>query len=854
MKRTIKDTPLKILHVWTSTALTCAVLVLAGAHTAQAGINVWTSNGPEGGNVSALAIDPLTPGTLYAGTNSGVFKSTDAGSSWSAASMGLQGTRVVALAIDPMTPRTLYAGTTTGVFKSTDGATSWQGIGAGLEGVVLSALIIDPLMPATLYARTDGGGVFKSTNAGATWSGIRGSIDLPALALAIDPTVPATLYVGTGRYDGTVGYFGATLKSTDGGENWDAVTEAFGPCAYVTALAVDPITPRTVYAVQHSSGICKSTDAGATWTYLGALNTSYPVVNVLVIDPVTPGVLYAGTGGRVFKSTDAGATWSAFSTGFAANPNVNALVIEPKTPTKLYAATDDGVFSIQQLPVSCVGDCDGNGQGTIDELVTLMKIALGKPLSCPSGVPAGATVDVSLILQAVNNDLNGCPSSDLYVATSGDLNGDGTISNPYRRITDAVARARAERQRGAIPAEVEIGIHVAPGTYVGSFDATQLQAHPEYEVVPIILNVPQLAVLGATVLVRDDGGLPTAATPESETILEPDKSLDPNQYLFVVTRTADGIVGSGVTVDGFTLDGREGAYPGAAVFVDRVSGFRISNNLVQHTAFGILTRLASGTIEGNLLADNGYFGSLVTGGSLAHPATIFIHANRATRSQAHGFGNSVGGYVKLRTDPGQNTLALLEPIQTVFDRTNPVDVQNIPDTLTATLTGNDASDNSKNDPEAGIGIRLAGIFPDFDYSTADATQPVTSVLTANVSGNTCEGNGSYGVVIEAGDTPRTEPRRFVQTLKGSFEGNTLVGNGRAAALFTFTYWRVAVGLNSLSEKKFAEESSYEVTDGDGELTGFDYDNPVMDPLTGTVLNNTLTMNGVEAPSGKHITR
>jgi hypothetical protein len=53
-------------------------LLLAGY--AQAGINQWTSNGPEGGRISALAIDPTTPSTLYAGTpGQGVYKSTDGG-------------------------------------------------------------------------------------------------------------------------------------------------------------------------------------------------------------------------------------------------------------------------------------------------------------------------------------------------------------------------------------------------------------------------------------------------------------------------------------------------------------------------------------------------------------------------------------------------------------------------------------------------------------------------------------------------------------------------------------------------------------------------------------------------------
>jgi hypothetical protein len=62
-------------------ALTWTVLFVASVRIAQAGINVWTSHGPYGGDVSALAIDPTTPSTLYAGSDAGVFKSTESGGS-----------------------------------------------------------------------------------------------------------------------------------------------------------------------------------------------------------------------------------------------------------------------------------------------------------------------------------------------------------------------------------------------------------------------------------------------------------------------------------------------------------------------------------------------------------------------------------------------------------------------------------------------------------------------------------------------------------------------------------------------------------------------------------------------------
>jgi len=80
-------------------------LLVTSSRAAEGGINSWTStNGPNGGPIGALAIDPVTPATLYAGTDSnGVFKSTNGGASWSAVNTGLTAKTVSILAVDPQT-------------------------------------------------------------------------------------------------------------------------------------------------------------------------------------------------------------------------------------------------------------------------------------------------------------------------------------------------------------------------------------------------------------------------------------------------------------------------------------------------------------------------------------------------------------------------------------------------------------------------------------------------------------------------------------------------------------------------------------------------------------------------------
>src|SRR4030095_13876628 len=111
------------------------------------------------------AIDPLSPSILFAGGQGpagiGVYKTTDGATSWSFT--GLNGQLVPALAVDPVTPTTVYAGTTTnGVFKTTDGGASWTAASDGLTSLSVLALAVDPQATFNVLAATQGGGLHQS--------------------------------------------------------------------------------------------------------------------------------------------------------------------------------------------------------------------------------------------------------------------------------------------------------------------------------------------------------------------------------------------------------------------------------------------------------------------------------------------------------------------------------------------------------------------------------------------------------------------------------------------------------------------------------------------------------------------
>jgi len=371
-------------------AVMCAVVFVAGpASTARADINVWTTHGPEGWPVVALAVDPTTPGTVYAGTQyGGVFKSTDGALSWQAISTGLTDMDVSTLAIDPIVPSTLYAGTSSedngrgqGVFKSTDGGTTWNAVNIGLaDDFADLAIAIDPSTPRTLYVATLGDHVYKSTDGALSWRiASTGLPDQPINELAIDPSAPTTLYAGTGGGP-------SVYKSTDGAMSWQPATAGMPKDIHVRALAIDPTMPQTLYAATEG-GMFKSTDGATHWQTVNAGLPDYgngPPVFAIAIDPNTPATLYAGTYGGIFKSTDGAASWRVFDS------RLGALAIEPGAPSTLYAATRGGVYSIEQVAAGVVGT--GTAASCTDAALDAA-LASGVAVAFDCGGPA--TIDIS---------------------------------------------------------------------------------------------------------------------------------------------------------------------------------------------------------------------------------------------------------------------------------------------------------------------------------------------------------------------------------------------------------------------------------------------------------------------------
>ena len=270
---------------------------------------------------------PLVAGALR--TKSAVFKSGDGAANWSNDNYGLTGF-VTDLVVHPTQPSTVYAGTLLGVFKTTNGGRTWSVINNGFGHSVVR-MVIDPLTPSTIYVAgvnsgSNTNGVYKSTDGGNSWNlRSNGITNTNLLSLAIDPVTPTTLYAGASG--------GPIFKTTDGGDNWAPSGNV--PPIFPVSLAVDPHMHTRIFAAESSSagGIFRSIDSGASWQSVG-LGQTGAHGRFVSVSPLTPNLVYAMITGRgIFRSIDGGDNWSQV---LPLLPSIGGIVFDPVSSSTLY--------------------------------------------------------------------------------------------------------------------------------------------------------------------------------------------------------------------------------------------------------------------------------------------------------------------------------------------------------------------------------------------------------------------------------------------------------------------------------------------------------------------------------------
>ncbi len=259
--------------------------------------------------VGAVSVDPYDPSIVFAGTGEsnycgdcyyglGIMESTDGGTSWTTVDPGGIFTGLDVSGIAWLGPDTVLAGTTDpavsgggALFMSSDGGATWTSVlGGDIKGLAVDTLSSPEVVTvgvlgvgieeATYTGSTNSIGNFLTLDVGSVSSSTAPDANLDGVAITEAPAAnygSTVLYVSAHVY----GVGDSVYKSTDGGQQWQALTAApqftdsgyaYGDGSnidqgyYDNAIAVDPLDPQIVVAAGEAA--VESTDGGASWVNL----------------------------------------------------------------------------------------------------------------------------------------------------------------------------------------------------------------------------------------------------------------------------------------------------------------------------------------------------------------------------------------------------------------------------------------------------------------------------------------------------------------------------------------------------------------------------------------------------------
>ncbi len=338
----------------------------------------WRSIGPfRGGRTVAAVGIASQPNVFYIGVNNGgVWRTNDAGRSWTPIFDDQPSGSIGAIAIAPSDPNVVYVGsgeglqrpdlaTGDGIYRSGDGGKTWTHYGLR-DGQQIPAIAVDPHDPNRLFVAVLGHpyganaerGIFRSTDGGKTFDKVlyrdenTGGIDV-----VIDPSNPRVVYAALweqrmGPWENGVftGPGSGVYKSTDGGTTWKQLTNGLPTAAEKlgrVGLEVCAADPKRLFAIvdAKNGGLYRSTDAGESWSLVNNKAEIWERggdFNEVRADPKNPDVLYVANV-VTWKSIDGGKTWQSFR-GAPGGDDYHRVWINPNDTKIILIASDQGAI------------------------------------------------------------------------------------------------------------------------------------------------------------------------------------------------------------------------------------------------------------------------------------------------------------------------------------------------------------------------------------------------------------------------------------------------------------------------------------------------------------------------------
>ena len=328
------------------------------------------------GRLADIAIDPTNESIIYAAVGSGgVWKTTNAGTTWEPIFDNETSYSIGCITIDPNNPHTLWVGTGEnvggrhvgfgdGIYRSTDAGKTWKNMGLS-KTEHLSKIIVHPEDSNTIWVAAQGPlwskggerGLYKSTDGGTTWKKTLGSQEWTGVTdIVIDPRNPDVLYAATwDRHRTVAAYMGGgpgsgLHKSTDGGETWTALTNGI-PKSNLgkIGLAISPFNPDIIYAAieldRTKGGLFISRDRGSSWSKQSDMvsgGTGPHYYQELYAHPHHNGRIYL-MNNYVLVSDDHGKTYRRMNRD-KTHSDVHAMAFKKNDPNYILMGSDGGLY------------------------------------------------------------------------------------------------------------------------------------------------------------------------------------------------------------------------------------------------------------------------------------------------------------------------------------------------------------------------------------------------------------------------------------------------------------------------------------------------------------------------------
>jgi len=288
---------------------------------------------------SIQAINATKNGTLYVGTDYGLYRSEDTGKTWTQLEQGLFNQNIHVLTIDPKNNDVLYAGTSGGIFKTEDRGDHWNDwfdAASGLNNGKVNDLVIHPSDTEKLFAATDGG-LYSSEDAGDSWELLYGGKgvgnETPIQLVRLSSVDPKDIYIASenGMY-----------RSNYEKNRWEPVWHnSISEVLSMVSMKTDP----EFFYIGTPDGLFKSFNRGRNWVK----DKNIATAPSLLVNSKNIANLTVTTGKQILVSKDGGDSWKPVKFNPKQQSSSRSVVITqifqtPSPSPVLLAGTTSGLF------------------------------------------------------------------------------------------------------------------------------------------------------------------------------------------------------------------------------------------------------------------------------------------------------------------------------------------------------------------------------------------------------------------------------------------------------------------------------------------------------------------------------